>query len=34
LETQFKVASWLTNAAFWLALGLLSAWLFRRSSQA
>lgn len=34
LETQFKVASWLTNAAFWLALGLLSAWLFRRSNQA
>ncbi|MFV3406595.1 MULTISPECIES: CbtA family protein [Pseudomonas] len=34
LETQFKVASWLTNAAFWLALGLLSAWLYRRSSQA
>ncbi|QXH44596.1 CbtA family protein [Pseudomonas xanthosomatis] len=34
LETQFKIASWLTNAAFWLALGLLSAWLFRRSSAA
>ncbi|MDN4497372.1 CbtA family protein [Pseudomonas mosselii] len=34
LETQFKIASWLTNAAFWLALGLLSAWLYRRSSQA
>jgi cobalt transporter subunit CbtA len=34
LETQFKMASWLTNAAFWVALGLLSAWLFRRSSQA
>ncbi|MFJ4348457.1 CbtA family protein [Pseudomonas sp. NPDC089401] len=34
LETQFKVASWLTNAAFWLALGLLSAWLYRRSSHA
>ncbi|MBC3485563.1 CbtA family protein [Pseudomonas sp. SWRI50] len=34
LEAQFKVASWLTNAAFWLALGLLSAWLYRRSSQA
>ncbi|MEW9682877.1 cobalt transporter subunit CbtA [Pseudomonas sp. TE6288] len=33
LETQFKIASWLTNAAFWVALGLLSAWLFRRSSQ-
>lgn len=34
LETQFKIASWLTNAAFWLALGLLSAWLYRRSSDA
>ncbi|MDH1573950.1 CbtA family protein [Pseudomonas sp. GD03746] len=34
LETQFKIASWVTNAAFWLALGLLSAWLYRRSSQA
>lgn len=34
LEAQFKVASWLTNAAFWLALGLFSAWLYRRSSQA
>ncbi|MDH0301810.1 MULTISPECIES: CbtA family protein [unclassified Pseudomonas] len=34
LATQFKIASWLTNAAFWLALGLLSAWLYRRSSQA
>ncbi|MFK3775497.1 CbtA family protein [Pseudomonas sp. NPDC089406] len=34
LETQFKIASWLTNAAFWLALGLLSAWLFRRASVA
>lgn len=34
LEAQFKLASWLTNAAFWLALGLLSAWLYRRSSQA
>ncbi|PWB33874.1 cobalt transporter [Pseudomonas sp. SDI] len=30
LETQFKVASLLTNAAFWLALGLISAWLYRR----
>ena len=29
LETQFKVASQLTNAAFWLALGVISAWLFR-----
>ena len=34
LEAQFKIASWLTNAAFWLALGLLSAWLYRRSSHA
>ncbi|MCO7514312.1 CbtA family protein [Pseudomonas guariconensis] len=34
LETQFKIASWVTNAAFWLALGLLSAWLYRRTSQA
>lgn len=30
LEAQFKVASLLTNAAFWVALGLLSAWLYRR----
>ncbi len=34
LEAQFKLASWLTNAAFWIALGLLSAWLYRRSAQA
>lgn len=34
LETQFKIASWVTNAAFWVALGLLSAWLFRRRPQA
>lgn len=34
LEAQFKLASWLTNAAFWLALGLLSAWLYRRTSLA
>ena len=31
LQTQFKLASLLTNAAFWVALGWLSAWLFRRS---
>lgn len=31
LETQFKIASLLTNAAFWVAMGLISAWLFRRS---
>lgn len=33
LEAQFKVASQLTNMAFWLALGLISAWLFRRKSE-
>lgn len=32
LETQFKIASQLTNVAFWLALGVISAWLFRRKS--
>ncbi len=32
LEVQFKIASQLTNVAFWLALGLISAWLFRRKS--
>ncbi|TFF06874.1 cobalt transporter [Pseudomonas sp. BCA14] len=30
LEAQFKIASQLTNVLFWLALGLISAWLFRR----
>jgi cobalt transporter subunit CbtA len=30
LEAQFKIASQLTNVVFWLALGLISAWLFRR----
>jgi len=30
LESQFKIASLLTNAAFWVAMGLISAWLFRR----
>lgn len=30
LERQFKLASHVTNIAFWLALGLISAWLFRR----
>ncbi|MGH8419544.1 MAG: CbtA family protein [Pseudomonas sp.] len=30
LEAQFKVASLLTNAVFWVAMGLISAWLFRR----
>ncbi|GGU51057.1 membrane protein [Pseudomonas laurentiana] len=34
LEAEFKVASLLTNAAFWLALGLVSSWLYRRQSQA
>jgi len=33
LEAQFKIASQLTNVAFWLALGLISAWLFRRKSE-
>lgn len=33
LETRFKIASQLTNVAFWLALGLISAWLFRRKSD-
>ncbi|MGY2289475.1 CbtA family protein [Pseudomonas sp. SDO528_S397] len=33
LEAQFKIASHLTNVAFWLALGLISAWLFRRGQQ-
>lgn len=32
LESQFKIASLLTNALFWLGLGLVSAWLFRRKS--
>ncbi|EKG31631.1 hypothetical protein Pav631_3005 [Pseudomonas avellanae BPIC 631] len=31
LESQFMIASLLTNALFWVALGLISAWLFRRS---
>jgi cobalt transporter subunit CbtA len=30
LEAQFKIASQVTNAAFWVAMGLISAWLFRR----
>ncbi|MFA7894132.1 CbtA family protein [Pseudomonas putida] len=33
LEAQFQLASWLTNAAFWLALGLISAGLYRRFSR-
>ncbi|MFW3894602.1 CbtA family protein [Pseudomonas bharatica] len=32
LESQFIVASLLTNAGFWLAMGLISAWLYRRQS--
>ncbi|MBX8501905.1 CbtA family protein [Pseudomonas cichorii] len=32
LESQFILASLLTNALFWVALGLISAWLFRRSN--
>lgn len=32
LEHQFIIASLLTNAVFWLGLGLISAWLFRRQS--
>lgn len=34
LESQFKIAAQLTNVAFWLALGLISVWLFRRDAQA
>lgn len=34
LVSQFQIASLLTNAVFWVALGLISAWLFRRKSQA
>ncbi|KPW59860.1 Uncharacterized protein ALO82_02414 [Pseudomonas syringae pv. broussonetiae] len=31
LESQFMLASLLTNALFWVAMGLISAWLFRRN---
>lgn len=31
LEQQFVIASLVTNAVFWLALGLISTWLFRRA---
>ncbi|WP_422393899.1 hypothetical protein [Pseudomonas batumici] len=31
--TGFLAASQLINAAFWLALGLISAWLFRRQTD-
>ncbi|MCF5709533.1 cobalt transporter [Pseudomonas syringae] len=32
LESQFILASLLTNAVFWVALGLFSAWLFRSNN--
>ena len=32
LESQFKIASLLTNALFWIAMGVISAWLFRRNN--
>ncbi|GFM88444.1 membrane protein [Pseudomonas cichorii] len=32
LESQFVMASLLTNALFWIALGLISTWLFRRNN--
>ncbi len=34
LASQFIVASLVTNALFWAALGAISAWLFRRSRHA
>ncbi|MDZ5603689.1 CbtA family protein [Pseudomonas sp. RP23018S] len=34
LQAQFQIASWLTNAVFWVALGLLSTWLYRRAARA
>lgn len=34
LESQFIVASLVTNALFWAALGAISAWLFRRGRHA
>ncbi|MHC6225472.1 CbtA family protein [Pseudomonas sp. X10] len=34
LGKQFVIASWLTNAAFWVALGLITAWLYRRGNHA
>lgn len=33
LESQFILASQLTNLVFWLALGVISAWLFRRKAE-
>lgn len=32
LASQFVIASLLTNALFWIALGLISTWLFRRNN--
>ncbi|WP_095093754.1 CbtA family protein [Pseudomonas sp. Irchel 3A5] len=32
LESQFVIASLLTNAVFWIAMGLISTWLFRRNN--
>jgi cobalt transporter subunit CbtA len=34
LESQFRWAAQAINVVFWLALGLASAWLFRRAPQA
>ncbi|MGV6395333.1 CbtA family protein [Pseudomonas caspiana] len=34
LASQFKIASLLTNALFWIAMGVISAWLFRRHNPA
>jgi len=34
LEHEFILASLLTNAAFWAALGLLAAWFYRKPTQA
>jgi cobalt transporter subunit CbtA len=34
LESQFRWVAQLINVVFWLALGLASAWLFRRAPQA
>lgn len=32
LESQFVMASLLTNAVFWIAMGLISTWLFRHNN--
>jgi len=34
LEAQFKVASLVTNALFWVGMGVISAWLYRRHEAA